>query len=289
MTNHREFGTAVALVLMIMILLMPSVQSGHAPPGPCEYDKMGNYEGDDPRCIETPPGGAACVGLGLVVVESTAAGTAIVVASESRADAGPSERFLERWTPARTPDGLDPLEDPHAEADADQAGFSYDSLGVSVSARNVFSECGVKAGFGNWGPETHAYGRAGVSDLVITSGASTVVAIELLDYELGAIGNGDSTQAWTACDYVQVNPVVNQCDPPASIYAPSPLLVAGHHSYGPQFNGWDFQTGVPMWAYGGAVLHVELLNLSGNIVDVYVGYVAVGVTGDNAEEPFWHQ
>lgn len=234
----------------------------------------------DLLCPPPTVNGASCVSHGLLVMErdlTGLVGDVTVDHSQSRVFTWANEG---QWPPFQR-EGVRPPGDPQAHADAHQLGVSYvnPALGLSVSTKTVFSQCDVVALFDpNMGLYTEAYGRGGAEDLEIALPLGTIGA-EVLDWEISAFGFPWSTYAFQACDVVELQllgPAVSRC-PTQNAGVALGTFFAGvsvtvNENWGPVWNS------AGQWVYGGAALHVEVTTAT-TIVDVYVGYVAVAVTG----------
>lgn len=274
--------------LLVAIAAATSVVTTGTDAGAGQGSPCNPMEPDPLFCPDPAP--SSCVSHGVVVVERDligVVGDATVDQSQSRAWTLPAE-----GQPIRPPHDPGvfppPPSDPSAHADAHQVGVSYVNtlLGLSLDTKNVHSWCDVAATFGPAGLETQAYGRAGVTDLSLTVGGNTLTA-EALDFEINAFGFPFATMGVFACDVVELGlnpppPLVSWCPAPfTSIGAFGIVTVTFNEQYGPT------PAGPGRWMYSGDVMHVTVLLPGISQVDVYVGYVAVTVSGQNPQPPMW--
>lgn len=171
---------------------------------------------------------------------------------------------------------LEPPKSPDARSTANQVGVSYTVGPLDVRSDTVHSRCDVVSVAPDIG---NAYGAAGAEDLKITLGGAPILSAGALNYELDAVAY-ETADAHHDCTFVNValagaGPWV--CPPPNT----GILGVTLNEAWGPVLVGGQ-------WVYGGAAAHY-VLSVAGETVDVYVGYVAVGVSGWGAFPPSFHQ
>jgi len=256
------------------------------PPPPCTGNEDPTHGDSSPLC--PPRGAAACLADGIVVTETDIlTNNVLVPLSQSQAYVTDLKGFVQP-----SPSPPNPMANPQAHADAQQAGASYSNtlLGVTATAKTIYSRCDVAAGFDPRGlPIEDAYGRAGVQHLDL-SVAGISIRAEVLDYEEEARMYGTPTpMGWAACDIVEL--VISS--PPTDIYVcatpnsalsiPIPLVgtvtLVLNEEAAPVYN---FATGQCVDA--GAALHVSVATIAAT-VNVYVGYVAVGVAAPGCPPP----
>lgn len=220
-----------------------------------------------------PTDAVTCQAAAIEVIETDLTGGAIgdvyVPYSHSTASATPSSG------PTLLPSGpMDPPTNPMGTGSASASSVSYSnpSLGVAVDAREVYSDCQVYAG-----GSAHAYGHAGVEDLSIAVGGTTILVAELLDFELNAFGTTSGVQANFACDYAEADAL-----PPPQTAAFCSANTMGIVVAPPATTEVDIEAGTatmnPAGHYDGSVLHVRVTQPGVTQVDIYLGHVTVDVS-----------
>lgn len=247
------------------------------------------FEDDDNAssvlCPPTPPGkGASCVSHGIVVMErdfTGVVGDATVTHSTSRADTGNTEGPPLVLNPF---DG-EPEEDPDAHADAQQAGISYTHTlsGLAIDGEVVHSRCDVAArlfdeGVGQF--PNAAYGEAGAAELDVTLGGTPILSAGVLEQSFDAVGSESFTAAGQACEIVRL-----QTPGPQWTFCPGQNTGVNLGAANLVLNEvWGPISQDGRHTYGGAAAHLTIFGI-GQIVDVYIGYTAVTVSGFDAQPP----
>jgi hypothetical protein len=238
-----------------------------------------------------PAGAASCVADAILVKEHDAGGgVARIPFSESRVGiaAAPGPYALPPGPYPREPSAA------QAHADARVAGVDYQSALLGVSASTVYSRCDANAVKDpNRGLMTDAYGIGGIQDLSLRVGTTTVT-LNALDFELQAFGAPPATSAMWACDLVDVG--VNPPPPVAALCA-LPAVAGGTACATPldkvcstvtvaydEVNAPFLDAASGQWIYSGSLVHIHVdpLLAGAAVVDVYLGYVQVGITGGPA-------
>lgn len=235
-------------------------------------------------------GGASCLSYGILIRETDLSGGLIGdVTTDFSESSAWTQAVQGPWPAAAEP--LAPPGDPQAHADAQQVGVSYANafLGLTVSSSTVFSRCDVVALFDpNMGLFTQAYGRGGIQDLDISLGGPLLGA-EVLDFEINAFGLPWGTGAFEACDVAELDLLG---PPPEIAICPTPNTLAtaglGFVSVSVVLNEENppFLNAAGQWVYTGSAVHVTVFGAL-TVVDIWIGYVAVAVTGGPAAFPAW--
>lgn len=235
-----------------------------------------------------PAVSASCLADGILVTETDATGGVSRTAfAESQVKLTPTPgSYAYPPTPY-------PSEPPAAQAHADARVIGADYAGlVSVSASTVYSKCDADAvNDPSLGLMTDAYGIGGAQDLSLTVGGTTL-SLNTLDFEMQAFGDPTSTSANWTCDAVDVG--INAPPPVAAICAGPPAVLACGGVLAPvcasvtvtlnEVMGPTYDPTTGDWTYTGSHLHVHAdpLVAGAAVVDVYVGYVQLSVTGGPA-------
>jgi hypothetical protein len=261
------------------LVCVPPPPPPQCPPGTADLDgdcDCGTEPGDPAdACVPQPPS-ATCLADGiLVTAKDLLGGDTRSAYSESVATAngvpGP-------YTPPPAPAPQPPAQ-PQAHADAHQATFHYDNSLVSVDAQGLHSRCDVDANAAGF---TDAYGRGGVADLQVKV-LGNVLHLDAVDFEEQALGTPAATTGAWACDAVEA-----EANPPPSLLAVCNFGIAlGAGVVTVTLNEANppvFDPGSSEWVYQGSHVHINLALVAAN-VDLYVGYVRVGVSGGPAAPP----
>lgn len=248
----------------------PQCQPGSADlDGDCD---CGTEPGDPADACVPPPPSATCLADGILVTATDITGgdTRSAYSESVAAVTGSGGAY----TPPPTP-GPQPPASPQAHADAHQATFHYDNSLVTLDAQAIHSRCDVdsnSAGF------TDAYGRGGVADLQLKV-LGQVIHLDALDYEEQARGTPGVTTADWSCDTAEVElnppPAVTAICQNLALSAGVVTVILDEH----KAPVWD--AAASEWIYEGSQVHVNVVTLAAT-VDLYVGYVRVGVTGGPA-------
>lgn len=291
---NRSLTLLTNLGLLTMLLAASGGAGGMHGSEKCskEMEMTPDY---DIFCPDPIMNGASCRSYGVLIAERESGlifpgpGDLTVKLSDSHAW---TWAIPGAWPPVpERQQGPMPPSDPNAHAHAKQVGFTYNNAGllggVALDTSTIFSRCDVVAREDpTMGLYTEAYGRAGVQDFELSLlGLGLAVGAETLDFELHAVGLPYTTYAMTACDIVQFGFTpgftISYCEPPNSgIFAPPPLIVEVNEQWGPLLNP------AGQWVYGGAALHITV-DTGAAIVDIYVGYVTVAVTGGPPSPASW--
>lgn len=230
-------------------------------------------EGDaDPRCPPSTREGASCVSHALLVLERDDSGTiGDVHYTQATSQAASEPTKSSEWPKL----DLIPPADPHAQAEnaAIDESYEHPSSGLTIDAQVSHSRCDVLS-LNTVTAST--YGAVGFQGLEITHEGAPLVSTQALTLEHEAVVT-EAAEAQHRCHLVDLAlPVASAsgCTAPPTATIPGLTL---DPAWGPQQQG-------NQWTYAASAAHLALQTPE-QTLDVYVGYVALGLHADYQEAP----
>ena len=163
--------------------------------------------------------------------------------------------------------------------------YNHPTQPISVSTATVHSRCDVSAHVDPNNVVTgHAYGRAGIEDLTVKVGTTTL-RLDLVDYEANAYSVSNVVSMREGCDFVQADlstlspppTTVESCARPNTV-APLGVVTVTLNEARPPF----YNAGYGQWTYMGSAVHVHIAIPGVTDTDIWLGYVKVAVPGASA-------